>query len=78
MCLLAYNNDPESNTRVRRRLATMAILLISISLAIGFLHPLPGPDAGFFDFLRGLMVGIALVFSITAVALCARRPSSGH
>lgn len=76
MCIMAYNNDPQSKTRVRRRLATMAILLITVSLVIGFLHPRPGPDADFFDFLRGLTVGIALVFSITAFTLCLRRPTN--
>lgn len=76
MCLLADDNDSHSRARVRRGLAATAILLLVMSLVIGFLHPQPGPDANLFDFLRGLTLGIGLIFSITAFTLCARRPRS--
>jgi hypothetical protein len=76
MCLLAYDDDTQSRAIRRRSLAAMAILLITMSLVIGFLHPQPGPDADMFDFLRGLMVGIGMVFSITAFTMCVRRPQN--
>lgn len=74
MCVPVYDDDSQSRAGVRRGLAAMGILLIAVSLAIGFLHPQPGADASLFDFLRGLTVGIGLVFSITAFVMCLRRP----
>lgn len=76
MCLPAYQNDSQARTRIRRRLAAMAILLITFSLAIGLLHPQSGTEAGLIDFLRGLTLGIGLVFSMSAYTLCVRRPQA--
>jgi hypothetical protein len=75
MCIFNDENGVSGTSR-RRRLAGMGIVLIGMSLAIGLLHPTPGPDANFFDFLRGVTVGIGLVFSATAFMLCARRMGS--
>lgn len=77
MCLPDLNTSQPGTSR-RRRLAAMAILLATMSLGIGFLHPQPGPGADFFDFLRGLMVGGGLVFSIAAFRLCVRRPRGAN
>jgi hypothetical protein len=71
MCLMDIE-DNQSRTRTRRRLAAMVILLVSVSFLIGWLHPQAGADADFFDFLRGLTVGVALALSFFTLALCRR------
>lgn len=76
MCLFDDVHDANSRTRMRRRFAAMSILLVALSFLPELLHLRPGPDADAFDFLRGLMVGIALVFSIIALRLCAQPPRS--
>jgi hypothetical protein len=76
MCLLVDDQDIQPVAHRRRRLALMVLLLVTLFFAIGLLHPEPGADADFFDFLRGLLLGIALVFAITASTLCGRRPRS--
>lgn len=74
MCLLAYTDDSQSTARIRRGLALIAIVLLMTSFLIGRLHVVPGSDTDLRDFLRGLTVGIGLVFSVTAFTMCLRRP----
>lgn len=74
MCLLAYDNDSQSRSTARRRLAGLGILPIAVSL-IGLLYP---RTSDLSDFLRGLMIGIGLALSIAAFTMCARRPRNSH
>jgi len=78
MCLAYDENDAQSRTRYRRRLALMVILWVTFFLLIGLRHPQPGPDADFFDFLRGLTIGVALTMTIFMLRLCARRPGKNQ